>query len=65
VPGSGCLITGTDNTVLAASFIYTMSFDALILFLTAYKLATTGGIRNGQRSRLVDMIFGDGVSSVP
>jgi hypothetical protein len=56
-----CVIVKTENKILAASFVYTMCFDALVMFLTGYKLATTGGIGRGQRSKLVDMIFSDGL----
>lgn len=52
-----CVITKTDNTVLAATFIYSMCFDFAVLCLTAYKLVFP---RNG-RSKLVKMIFGDGL----
>jgi hypothetical protein len=57
VPGQGCIITQTDNKVLAITFIYSMAFDFLVLILTAYKLLNpTGG-----RSRLVELIFNDGL----
>lgn len=62
MPPQGCVIVSTANKTLAISFVYTMCYDAFVLFLTAFKLATTGGIGRGQRSRLVDMIFSDGVS---
>ncbi|KAK7044852.1 hypothetical protein R3P38DRAFT_2609161 [Favolaschia claudopus] len=53
----GCVITETDNRLLAATFIYGMSFDFLVLCLTAYKLLfPTGG-----KSRLVSLIFNDGL----
>lgn len=56
VDGS-CVITKTQNTILAASFIYGMSFDFIVLMLTGLKLAfPTGG-----RSKLVSLIFGDGL----
>ncbi|KAF8652393.1 hypothetical protein AX16_004421 [Volvariella volvacea WC 439] len=55
--GAGCVITGTNTEVLSASWIYTMAFDFIVLSLTAYKLLfpTTG------RSRLVNLIFSDGL----
>jgi len=57
VPGQGCIITATDNNLLAITFIYSMSFDFVVLFLTGWKLAfPTGG-----RSHLVKLIFGDGL----
>jgi len=56
-PVQGCTITSTDNHLLAATFIYGMSFDFIVLCLTAYKLLfPTGG-----KSRLVSLIFGDGL----
>jgi hypothetical protein len=60
IPGVGCSIVGTQNKTLAASFVYTMGFDAIVLALTAFKLSRDGPI--GQRSRLVGLIFSDGVS---
>ena len=39
VPGAGCVITNTNNTILAATFIYSMCFDFTVLVLTAVKLA--------------------------
>jgi len=38
VPGTGCVITKTNNTMLAATFIYSMAFDLIVLLLNAYKL---------------------------
>jgi len=56
-PEQGCQITSTNNRLLAATFIYGMSFDFIVLCLTAYKLAfPTGG-----KSRLVTLIFRDGL----
>lgn len=52
-----CVITKTDNKVLAATFIYSMCFDFSVLCLTAYKLLFPW---NGH-SKLVKMIFGDGL----
>lgn len=53
----GCAIIYTNNTILAASFIYGMAFDFIVLCLTAWKLA----FPSGGRSRLVTLIFGDGL----
>ncbi|KII87863.1 hypothetical protein PLICRDRAFT_42383 [Plicaturopsis crispa FD-325 SS-3] len=58
VEGEGCVITETSNTLLAATFIYTMAFDFTVLTLTAYKLAYN---QPGGQSRLVSLIFGDGL----
>jgi hypothetical protein len=57
IDGVGCVITKTDNQILAATFIYTMCFDFTVLCLTAYKLMFPGT----GRSRLVKLIFGDGL----
>ncbi|TFK73444.1 hypothetical protein BDN72DRAFT_875763 [Pluteus cervinus] len=54
---AGCLITGTDSKLLAATFIYSMAFDFVVLVLTAYKLF----FGNASRSRLVSLIFNDGL----
>lgn len=53
----GCAIIYTNNKILAASFIYGMAFDFLVLCLTAWKLA----FPSGGRSRLITLIFGDGL----
>ncbi|KAJ3572301.1 hypothetical protein NP233_g3183 [Leucocoprinus birnbaumii] len=63
VPGAGCVITETNNRILAAIFIYSMCFDLLVLLLNTYKLA---GVRTGAdgllgKSRLAKMIFTDGL----
>ncbi|KAJ6545506.1 hypothetical protein B0H19DRAFT_1033945 [Mycena capillaripes] len=56
-PVQGCTITSTDNHLLAITFIYGMTFDFIVLCLTAYKLLfPTGG-----KSRLVSLIFSDGL----
>ncbi|TFK82930.1 hypothetical protein K466DRAFT_281365 [Polyporus arcularius HHB13444] len=60
VDGQGCVITTTSNTILAATFIYTMCFDFLVLTLTAIKLGITGTPRR-DRSRIVILIFDDGL----
>ncbi|KAI0090322.1 hypothetical protein BDY19DRAFT_765871 [Irpex rosettiformis] len=54
-----CQITSTNNTILAASFIYSMCFDFTILCLTAVKLSLPH--RNSESSQLVKLIFGDGL----
>ena len=60
IDGQGCVITTTSNTILAATFIYTMCFDFLVLTLTAVKLGITGTPRR-DRSRIVRLIFDDGL----
>ncbi|KIJ92967.1 hypothetical protein K443DRAFT_684893 [Laccaria amethystina LaAM-08-1] len=63
VDGVGCAITRTNNTILAAIFIYSMCFDLIVLLLNTYKLL---GINDKTanllgRSRLAQMIFEDGL----
>ena len=57
VPGTGCVITETNNTILAATFIYSMCFDLVVLVLTTVKLLMPGG----RRSQLMNMLFKDGL----
>jgi hypothetical protein len=57
VDGVGCVITATQNRILAVSFIYSMVFDFVVLCLTAFKLFSP----RTARSRLVQLIFGDGL----
>ncbi|KAI6043985.1 hypothetical protein EDC04DRAFT_499835 [Pisolithus marmoratus] len=52
-----CVIISTNNQILAISFIYTMAFDFLVLCLAGWKLAYPAG----GRSKLVKLIFGDGL----
>ncbi|KAG1823349.1 uncharacterized protein BJ212DRAFT_1261716, partial [Suillus subaureus] len=62
-PGVGCTITYSDTTILAATFIYSMCFDFMVLCLSAYKLAwtPTRSGTNGAPTRLVKMLFSDGL----
>ena len=57
VPVEGCVIVKTDNKLLAATFVYTMVFDFVVLILTGYKLCNA----NVARSRLIVLIFNDGL----
>ena len=57
IPGEGCVITSTGSKLLSVTFIYTMSFDLVVLLLTASKL----GRASMPKSRLVNMIFADGL----
>ncbi|KAH9852217.1 hypothetical protein C2E23DRAFT_859930 [Lenzites betulinus] len=59
VDGTGCLVTGSNNTVLAATFIYSMCFDLIILLLSMYKLVI--GVKGG-RSQLMTLLFKDGLA---
>ena len=65
VDGTGCVITETNNTILAAIFIYSMCFDLIVLGLNTYKLfginSTTTVSEMMGRSRLTKMIFADGL----
>jgi len=56
VAGEGCDITYTNNTVLAATFIYSMCFDGFILVLNVIKLAPRRG-----NSTLMKLLFRDGL----
>ena len=58
VPGQGCVVSGTNNTILAATFIYSMCFDLLILCLSAFKCFI--GVKGG-RSQLMTLLFKDGL----
>ncbi|KAI0072928.1 hypothetical protein K474DRAFT_1711162 [Panus rudis PR-1116 ss-1] len=55
-PGQGCNITKTNNTVLAATFIYSMCFDLLVMVLSAWKL-----VGRRKNSQLVGLLFKDGL----
>ena len=59
VPGQGCVVTSTNNTILAATFIYSMCFDFFVLIMTGIKLAFPA-VRQNQ-SRIVQLIFTDGL----
>ncbi|KIJ62163.1 hypothetical protein HYDPIDRAFT_136711 [Hydnomerulius pinastri MD-312] len=63
IPGVGCAIIKSNTTVLAATFIYSMCFDFVVLCLSAYRLAWTPRRTgtNGTQSKLVRMIFADGL----
>ncbi|KAH8103101.1 hypothetical protein BXZ70DRAFT_772096 [Cristinia sonorae] len=56
VDGQGCVILQTNNTVLAATFIYSMCFDFIVLFLSATKLFNRRGA-----SQIVKLLFKDGL----
>ena len=58
VPGQGCVITETNNKLLAVTFIYSMAFDFVVLLLTGYKLFH----RAPGHSRLLVLIFNDGLA---
>ncbi|KAL0959638.1 hypothetical protein HGRIS_011340 [Hohenbuehelia grisea] len=59
IPGMGCVITETDSNLLAITFIYSMSFDFLVLCLMSWKLANPDNMI--PRSPLVALIFNDGL----
>lgn len=58
VEKQGCVIITTNTTVLAATFIYGMAFDFVVMSLTAIKLLQP---TSGTRSRLGELIFRDGL----
>ncbi|KAI0631188.1 hypothetical protein C8Q77DRAFT_191616 [Trametes polyzona] len=60
IPGQGCAITYTNNTILAATFIYSMCFDFIVLALTGIKLGIASVARK-DRSKIVRLIFDDGL----
>ena len=57
IPGSGCVILKMNGKLLAATYIYSMALDLVVLILTAYKLCKNDVVR----SRLVALIFHDGL----
>ncbi|EDQ98835.1 uncharacterized protein LACBIDRAFT_296082 [Laccaria bicolor S238N-H82] len=63
VDSVGCVITQTNNTVLAATFIYSMCFDFIVLLLSTYKLIGVNckTVNFVGQSRLVQMLFEDGL----
>ncbi|TRM62234.1 hypothetical protein BD626DRAFT_498566 [Schizophyllum amplum] len=52
--GSGCAITDPNTKILAATFMYTMVFDLVVLTLNLWKVMHT-------KTRLGRMLFGDGI----
>ncbi|TCD65586.1 hypothetical protein EIP91_002471 [Steccherinum ochraceum] len=56
-PAQGCVATATKASVLTATFIYTIVFDSIVFFLSAWKLA----MPKHKRSQLVDLMFKDGL----
>ncbi|THH32791.1 hypothetical protein EUX98_g1388 [Antrodiella citrinella] len=58
VDGAGCLVTKTNNTILAATFIYSMCFDLIVLVLSAIRLFRT---RSSVKSPVVKLLFKDGL----
>lgn len=59
VPGTGYTIMETDNTLLAATFIYTMAFDFTVLLLNAWKLVIP--LNGRKQSRIMQLILHDGL----
>jgi len=57
MPPAGCVIVSTDNRILAITFIYSMVFDFIVLCMTGWKLLFPAN----NRSKLVTLIFGDGL----
>ena len=61
VPGQGCVITETNATILRGTFIYAMALDFIVLCLTGFKLVMNARVGTGGRSRLMQLIFNDGL----
>ncbi|RDB28012.1 hypothetical protein Hypma_002269 [Hypsizygus marmoreus] len=57
----GCVITSTNNRVLAATFIYSMSFDLLVLMLSTYRLLNADLMDGFGTNRIAKIIFEDGL----
>jgi len=58
----GCVIVSTNNKVLAATFIYSMCFDLIVLVLNAYKLFGMKSKHQGfGTSKIAKLIFEDGL----
>lgn len=56
------MITSTNNTVLAATFVYSMCFDLVVLLLNVYKLLGINSVDPGFGStRIAKLIFEDGL----
>ncbi|KAJ3969075.1 hypothetical protein EV361DRAFT_372195 [Lentinula raphanica] len=57
-----CVIVFTNNTVLAATLIYTMVLDLFVFLLNAHKLyPRKGSLSSMGESRLGRLLFGDGL----
>lgn len=56
VEGQGCVITYTNNKILAATFIYSMCFDLIVLILSGSKL-----YNRRQSSPIGALLFKDGL----
>lgn len=57
---AGCIATTTKSYILEASFIYVICFDSIVFVLLAWELA----YQNFRRSKLVDLVFKDGLMYV-
>lgn len=58
VPGTGCVADQTKSILLLMTFVWSIFLDATVFLLSAWKILAPGP---GRRSRLVDMIFKDGL----
>lgn len=59
VDGAGCVTIDAEPTVFAIMYIYTMSFDLIILVLTGYKLWYMN--RGKHTSAVMKLLFKDGL----
>lgn len=57
VPGSGCVTTAARSRDIAASFIYSVCLDFVVLVLCGWKLFRS----DYSRSQLMNMMFRDGL----
>ncbi|KIY68495.1 hypothetical protein CYLTODRAFT_453465 [Cylindrobasidium torrendii FP15055 ss-10] len=64
IPPYGCIITNSNHKILAANFIYAMSFDFIVLVLMVWRLgiSTPGSLGfKTNRLTLTTLIFSDGL----
>ncbi|KAI6103818.1 hypothetical protein EDD16DRAFT_297640 [Pisolithus croceorrhizus] len=60
-PTSGCVIVETKNMILAATSLYAMGFDFIVLCLLAYKLAFTHDLGTSALGRLSRRLISEGI----
>ncbi|KAI6127155.1 hypothetical protein F5141DRAFT_376176 [Pisolithus sp. B1] len=60
-PTSGCVIVETKNMILAATSLYAMGFDFIVLCLLAYKLAFTHDLGTNALGRLSRRLISEGI----
>lgn len=60
-PTSGCAIVDTKNMILAATSLYAMGFDFIVLCLLAYKLAFAHDLGTNALGRLSRRLISEGI----